>query len=108
MMKYSFETEEQEKSERGKKPLSRSIKQIFKLFKFENLDRQRGEKTFSTRCGRARKMRARLFFESCAEFVCMPGQPALAFMFFSCNCSLSAMSAMNSELVGLPLALETV
>ncbi len=27
---------------------------------------------------------------------------------FSCNCSLSAISAMNSELVGFPLVLDTV
>ena len=38
------------KSEGGKEPPSRSIKQFFKLKKFEKLGRQRGEKTFSTRC----------------------------------------------------------
>ncbi len=32
----------------------------------------------------------------------------LACPLLSCNCSLSAMRAMNSELVGLPLVLETV
>ena len=48
-MKCSFATESQGKSEGGKEPPSRSIKQLFKLFKFEKLDGQRGEKTFSTR-----------------------------------------------------------
>ena len=37
------------KSEGGKEPPLRSIKQFFKFFKFEKLGRQRGEKTFSTR-----------------------------------------------------------
>ena len=41
--------EQQGKSEGGKEPPSRSIKQFFKLYKFEKLGRQRGEKTFSTR-----------------------------------------------------------
>ena len=48
-MKRSRMTEQQGKSEGGKEPPSRSIKQLFKLFKFEKLDGQRGEKTFSTR-----------------------------------------------------------
>ena len=48
-MKCSPATEQRGKSERGKKPLSRSIKQFSELFKFRKLDRQRGEKTFSTR-----------------------------------------------------------
>ena len=38
------------KSEGAKEAPSRSIKQFFKLFKFEKLGRQWGEKTFSTRC----------------------------------------------------------
>ena len=38
------------KSEGGKEPPSRSIKQFFKLKKFEKLGRQRGEKAFSSRC----------------------------------------------------------
>ena len=37
-MKYSFATEPQGKNEGGKEPPSRSIKQFFKLFKFEKLD----------------------------------------------------------------------
>ena len=49
-LECSFETESQGKSEGGKAPPSRSIKQFFKLDKFEKLDGQRGEKTFSTRC----------------------------------------------------------
>ena len=48
-IKYSSATEQRGKSERGKKPLSRSIKQFSELSKFRKLDRQRGEKTFSTR-----------------------------------------------------------
>ena len=49
MLECSFVTESQGKSEGGKEPPSRSIKQFFKLDKFEKLDGQRGEKTFSTR-----------------------------------------------------------
>ena len=45
----SFETEPQGKSEGGKAPPSRSIKQFFTLDKLEKLDGQRGEKAFSTR-----------------------------------------------------------
>ena len=48
-MKCSFAIEPQGKSEGGKAPPSRSIKQFFKRDKFEKLDGQRGEKTFSTR-----------------------------------------------------------
>ena len=33
----------------AKRPPSRSIKQFFKLYKFEKLDGQRGKKTFLTR-----------------------------------------------------------
>ena len=45
-IKYSSATEQRGKSERGKKPLSRSIKQFSELFKFRKLDGQRGEKVF--------------------------------------------------------------
>ena len=45
-IKYSSATEPRGKSERGKKPLSRSIKQFSELFKFRKLDGQRGEKVF--------------------------------------------------------------
>ena len=46
MINCSSATEPLGKSEGGKEPPSRSIKQFFKLFKFEKLDRQRGEKNF--------------------------------------------------------------
>ena len=42
-------TEQQRKSEGGKEPPSRSIKQFSERFKFRKLDRQRGENMFSTR-----------------------------------------------------------
>ena len=45
----SIVNEPQGKSEGGKEPPSRSIKQFFELEKFRKLDRQRGEKNFSTR-----------------------------------------------------------
>ena len=45
-IKYSSATEPRGKSERGNKPLSRSIKQFSELFKFRKLDGQRGEKVF--------------------------------------------------------------
>ena len=48
-MKRSRMTEQQGKREGGKEPPSRSIKQFFKLDKFEKLDGQRGKKTFLTR-----------------------------------------------------------
>ena len=49
IMLHCSATEPLGKSEGAKEAPSRSIKQFFKLFKFEKLGRQRGEKTFSTR-----------------------------------------------------------
>lgn len=37
-----------------------------------------------------------------------PYHMAAGSMLFSCSCSLSAISAMNSEFVGLPLVFDTV
>ena len=45
-IKYSSATEQRGKSERGKKPLSRSIKQFSELFKFRKLDKAAGRKDF--------------------------------------------------------------
>ena len=43
-----------------------------------------------------------------AENLLRPNQKFATALDFSCSWSLSAMSAMNSELVGFPLVLETV
>ena len=45
-IKRSPAIEQRGKSERGKKPLSRSIKQFSELFKFRKLDRSAGRKDF--------------------------------------------------------------
>ena len=43
-----------------------------------------------------------------AENLLRPNQNWAASADLSCSCNLSAMRAMNSELVGLPLVLDTV
>ncbi|PWM13418.1 MAG: hypothetical protein DBX57_07085 [Clostridia bacterium] len=61
-IKYSSATEQRGKSERGKKPLSRSIKQFSELFKFRKLDGQRGEKVFFSPLPARNAMRSGLLF----------------------------------------------
>ena len=53
--------EPQGKSEGGKEPPSRSIKQVFELFKVKKPGRQRGENPFSTRCRPLPSGRGRFF-----------------------------------------------
>ena len=102
----------------------------FMVMRFSHVDRELRNETWQSHAGSAYRVETRspcrlpmqtlknmsvprnfLCFAAHAFPPCIAGLPdhiAAGSMLLSCNCSLSAMSAINSEFVGFPLVFDTV